>query len=211
MSKPFATLGTKNETPAVRQEALAVVDNMIQLVRSLIILRNRELGFTICPRSDLEQDILIHLWTRCLPQYDTDQAKLSTYCYVCVQNYITSQVRAYGRKRNRQREISLDTLLNSPHSCHDKISWDDISGRRDEAIDLVVEREATRIIQNAHFLLPRRQARLLRALADNQGMKKFLIAKHLMRQKRTSSLSMLLSRLKCRILEITDLPVSPSS
>lgn len=133
------------------------------------------------------------LWLRSLPKYNAWRGvKVSTFLYRCAGNFINQEVRGISRQQQSPARVaSVD-----PEVMHQTMY------SPDQSLDRRVERVATEVLRNPQKYLTESQVTVFRAITDNPGTQMKDLAKQLGYQ-RASSLSMMLRRIKERIVDIS--------
>ncbi|MGQ4893469.1 MAG: sigma-70 family RNA polymerase sigma factor [Candidatus Njordarchaeia archaeon] len=80
-----------NFTLSEINEELIKIEHMIWSILQTFNNLSRE------DKEDLKQEVLIYLWQKVFPRYDSSKAKFSSYAYRCSVNFITKRLK---RRRN---------------------------------------------------------------------------------------------------------------
>jgi RNA polymerase sigma factor (sigma-70 family) len=99
--------------------ATAIVE-LNEFALRIIRRKGRQLAakryFSRSDRPDLEQELTIHLW-QALEQFDPEIAHYNAFVTTIVERHAASLIRRrLAKKRNPQREVSLDALIELSHS-----------------------------------------------------------------------------------------------
>ena len=143
---------------------------------------------------EIVQGAMIWLWERSLPKYDAwrrPAVKVSTFLYRCAANFINQEVRAIMRRRNSRRRVLLvdpDLMMQTLHSTQSPL---------DDKIAAV----AQDVLDHPEKYLTVSQVQVFKTITANPHTMMKDLARELGYQ-RASSLSMMLRRIRERILEI---------
>jgi DNA-directed RNA polymerase specialized sigma24 family protein len=143
---------------------------------------------------EIVQKCMIWLWEKSLPKYDgwrTPRVKVSTFLFRCAANFINQEVRAFQRRMTAKKRVHLmdpEMMIQTLHS-------------QDTHLDDRIASVADDVLANPEKYLTAAQVKVFKKITSNRGEMMKDMATTLGYQ-RPSSLSMMMRRIRERILEI---------
>jgi DNA-directed RNA polymerase specialized sigma24 family protein len=189
--------------PAVQRAAMDVITS----VEWMIVRCVRQLG--IKPSNihydDIIQKCRLHLLNRSLPQFDrTKHTKISTFLHVCINRYVLQERRRLDRVRENTFVIRFDDY------APEDLTLDEFRPGRDERLSGAIEAASDDVHAHPEKYMTSRQAEVFRAVTTAEpGEKLQDIAKQL-GFSRPSSLSIIMRRIRERIVEQVDIEGLPA-
>jgi len=183
-------------TKAEQQSLNAVISPIIERVTDMLykLVRRRVRSLLDEDQiNEIVQKCRIWIWQKSLPKYNTTYGvKVSTFLYRCAVNFINQDVRAILRRANSRRRI----ILVDPEVMIQTV----------QAPSTITDRKIAQVAQDVQDhpekYLTAAQVQVFKTIMANPGvMKKDLAAQ--MGYERPSSLSMMMRRIRERILEIS--------
>lgn len=144
--------------------------------------------------NEIVQKCMIWLWEKSLPKYDAwriPKVKVSTFLYRCASNFVHQEVRAFERRRITRKSVQLmdpEVMIQTIHS-------------RDTHLDDRIAALAEDVRIHPEKYLTAAQVKVFRKVAGNSSEMMKDMATTLGYQ-RASSLSMMMRRIRERLLEI---------
>ncbi len=173
---------------------LRKVDDMLY---DLVRQRQKEVNLSGPDVEDIVQECRIHLWQKSLPHYDAHRqphTTISTFIYRCAYNFINQELRSRCRHKSSKKRLVLlkhDVVI-SQTSDRSNTENNNISDRQ-------IEELARKIRKNPEKYLTPRQVEVFKKVMDSPSgtLMKDLAAS--LEFERSSSLSMMLQRIKEKI------------
>ena len=143
---------------------------------------------------EVVQKCMIWLWERSLPKYDAWRVpgvKISTFLYRCAANFISQEVRAFQRRQMTKKRVHLmdpEVMIQTLRA-------------RDTRLDDRISAVADDVLAHPAKYLTAAQVKVFKKVTDNSGEMMKDMATTLGYQ-RPSSLSMMMRRIRERLLEI---------
>ena len=138
---------------------------------------------------EIVQECRVWLWEKSIPKFDPQRGvKMSTFLYRCASNFIQQRLRSMSRAAAGHHDVTMEQTAALAAALEG-----------DDRIEIQVERAAERVMLHPERYFTATQCRVFYAMTDNPNMRKKDLAV-LLGYKRASSLSMMVRRIKERIL-----------
>ena len=183
----------RNMRPEVHEAISKILTGIDNLMYQRVRIRSRGLMDEEMIQETVQR-CRIWLWDKSLPRFDAwrkPKVKVSTYLYICADNFIKQELRALLRSRSSTQKLTYI----DPQTIRETVL------SKDCAMDDRIVAVAEDVMDHPERYLTGTQVRVFKAIIDSPSMLMKDLAVVLGYQ-RPSSLSMILRRIKERIAEI---------